>query len=115
MIKLFLKKFILNKKFKNKFAKLKNQKRVKMEAKIVCKDFMFKKCKRENCRFGHIENVCFYFWKNGSCKFGTECNKSHDFKYINKENKKDEYKKDEYKKDEYKKNENKKNENNAKI
>ena len=82
-----------------------------MEAKIVCKDFMFKKCKRENCRFGHIENVCFYFWKNGSCKFGTECNKSHDFKYINKENKKDEYKKDEYKKDEYKKNENKKNEN----
>jgi len=50
----------------------------------ICKDFMFKKCKREKCNFGHVENVCFYYWKNDSCKFGTECNKSHDFKYNDK-------------------------------
>jgi hypothetical protein len=48
----------------------------------ICKDFMFKKCKREKCKFNHIENVCFYFWKNGSCKFGNECTKSHDYKYL---------------------------------
>ena len=47
----------------------------------VCKDFMFNKCKRENCKFNHVENVCFYFWKNGSCKFGNECTKSHDYKF----------------------------------
>ena len=59
---------------------------LKMEMqKFVCKDFMFNKCKRENCKFNHIENVCFYFWKNGSCKFGVECKKSHEFIYnINK-------------------------------
>jgi hypothetical protein len=49
--------------------------------KNVCKDFMFNKCKRENCKFSHVENVCFYFWKNGSCKFDTACTKSHDYKF----------------------------------
>lgn len=47
----------------------------------ICKDFMFKKCKREHCKFNHIENVCFYFWKNGSCKYDVECKKSHEFRY----------------------------------
>ena len=53
----------------------------------ICKDFMFKKCKREKCKFNHIENVCFYFWKNGSCKFGNECTKSHEYKYLTDTNK----------------------------
>ena len=69
----------------------------------ICKDFMFKKCKRENCKFNHIENVCFYFWKNGSCKFGTECKKSHEFKYINKENEKDNLNNGKKNKDKYNK------------
>lgn len=47
----------------------------------ICKDFMFKKCKREHCKFSHVENVCFYFWKNGSCKYDVECKKSHEFRY----------------------------------
>jgi len=38
---------------------------------------MYNNCKREFCRFSHDENVCFYFWKNGSCKLGSDCKKSH--------------------------------------
>ena len=54
--------------------------------KNICKDFMFNKCKRENCKFNHVENVCFYFWKNGLCKFGNECTKSHNYKSNDKSN-----------------------------
>ena len=70
------------------------------EEKRICKDFMYRKCTRESCRFKHDETVCFYFWKNGSCKFNNDCKKSHEHKCINeKENLEDNknVKKDKYK------------------
>lgn len=44
----------------------------------VCRDFMYKKCSRTDCKFKHDDNVCFYFWKNKSCKFRENCTKKHD-------------------------------------
>lgn len=46
---------------------------------FVCKNFMYNNCQRTNCKFIHDNNICFYFWKFGSCKRGLECNKSHSF------------------------------------
>lgn len=44
----------------------------------VCRDFMYNKCTRTDCKFKHDDNVCFYFWKNKTCKFGQKCTKKHD-------------------------------------
>jgi len=46
---------------------------------VVCKNFMYNNCQRTNCKFIHDNNICFYFWKFGSCKRESECNKSHTF------------------------------------
>lgn len=47
---------------------------------IICKKFMYKKCNRNNlCRYIHNTQLCFYFWKHGNCKFGSECKKLHSF------------------------------------
>lgn len=46
---------------------------------VVCKNFMYNNCQRTNCKFLHDNNICFYFWKFGSCKRGSECNKLHTF------------------------------------
>ena len=54
---------------------------------IVCKNFMYNNCQRTNCKFIHDNNICFYFWKFGSCKRESECNKSHVF--INDKNSND--------------------------
>ena len=43
----------------------------------ICRDFMNGSCKRKECRFLHDQTICFYFWKNGSCKWGDECRKKH--------------------------------------
>lgn len=43
----------------------------------ICKDFMHKKCNRTACRFMHNPDLCFHFWKFGSCKFGDSCQKTH--------------------------------------
>lgn len=52
---------------------------------VVCKNFMYNNCQRTNCKFIHDSNICFYFWKFGSCKRESECNKSHTFiKYQDK-------------------------------
>jgi hypothetical protein len=50
--------------------------------KNVCNNFMYQNCNRENCIFLHDNSICFYFWKNGSCKFGTECKKNHNYKKV---------------------------------
>lgn len=49
------------------------------DARRVCRDFMNKKCTRDNCRFIHDTKLCFKFWKNGSCKYGVNCRKKHEF------------------------------------
>ena len=46
--------------------------------KQVCKNFMYKNCQREDCKFIHDNTICFYYWKHGSCKFQSECKKTHD-------------------------------------
>ena len=46
---------------------------------IVCKNFMYKKCNRGiSCKYIHNNQLCFYFWKHGNCKFGNDCKKSHE-------------------------------------
>lgn len=48
------------------------------DARDVCRDFMHKRCmKGDACKFIHDTNICFHWWKNGSCKFGTACKKMH--------------------------------------
>ena len=57
----------------------------KMEDKIknVCKNFMNKNCKRNNCKFIHDTGLCLYYWRNltnnsfDECKYGSECKKNH--------------------------------------
>jgi len=48
------------------------------DIKQVCKNFMYKNCQREDCKFIHDNTICFYYWKHGSCKFQSECKNSHD-------------------------------------
>lgn len=43
----------------------------------ICKDFMYNNCTRQNCRYVHDSDLCFYYWKNGSCKKGDDCEKKH--------------------------------------
>jgi len=44
----------------------------------VCRDFMENKCTRgENCKFIHDTEICYHFWKKGSCKWGDQCRKKH--------------------------------------
>lgn len=43
----------------------------------ICRDFMNKNCKHDSCKFLHDESICFFHWKNNSCKFGDNCKKTH--------------------------------------
>jgi len=45
----------------------------------VCRDFMNFSCTRPNCRYIHDKQLCYHFWKHGSCKFGDECRRKHQF------------------------------------
>jgi hypothetical protein len=45
----------------------------------ICRNFMHRRCERTDCRYIHPSNLCFYFWKKNSCKFGDECKKSHTY------------------------------------
>jgi hypothetical protein len=56
---------------------------------IICKNFMYNNCQRTNCKFIHDNNICFYFWKFGSCKRESDCNKSHVFTNSNDKNSND--------------------------
>jgi uncharacterized membrane protein len=50
----------------------------------ICRDFMnsqnpnkqHKGCTRNNCKFIHDENLCYFFYK-GECKKGDNCNFNH--------------------------------------
>lgn len=44
--------------------------------KKVCRDFMHRKCQRQNCRFIHDKSLCFHFWKYGECR-NEKCHKNH--------------------------------------
>ena len=48
------------------------------DVKQICKNFMYRNCQREDCKFIHDNTICFYYWKHGSCKFQSECRKTHD-------------------------------------
>lgn len=56
---------------------------IKMALKKVCRDYMRKKCERENCRYIHDSRLCERYWKNvvergiESCKYGKNCRKNH--------------------------------------
>jgi len=43
----------------------------------VCRDFMNKRCERDNCRFVHDPKLCANFWKRGTCKWKDNCRKNH--------------------------------------
>jgi hypothetical protein len=49
----------------------------------VCRDFMKKKCEREDCRFIHDKKLCKRFHENwlkngkGTCKYKDNCRKNH--------------------------------------
>jgi hypothetical protein len=45
--------------------------------KKVCRDFMYKKCTRTNCKYIHDKNLCRFYWKYGQCNKGEECKFSH--------------------------------------
>ena len=50
----------------------------------ICRDFMssrvsnkqYKICTRDNCKFIHDENLCYFFYK-GDCKKGDKCKFNH--------------------------------------
>lgn len=50
-----------------------------MEEKIqkLCNDYMNRRCERDNCKFLHDNTVCFYYWRNGECRNGDNCTRSH--------------------------------------
>lgn len=52
----------------------------------LCNDYMNRRCERENCRFLHDNTVCFYFWKNGECRNGDNCTRSHNSRLLNNKN-----------------------------
>ena len=43
----------------------------------LCNDYMHRRCEKDNCRFLHDNTVCFYYWKNGECRNGDNCTRSH--------------------------------------
>ena len=52
--------------------------------KNVCKNFMNKNCKRNNCKFFHDRELCLYYWRHltnnnvyDECRFGKDCKKNH--------------------------------------
>lgn len=49
----------------------------------LCNDYMNRRCEREDCKFLHDNTVCFYYWKNGECRNGDNCTRSHNQKLIN--------------------------------
>jgi len=54
----------------------------KQQQNTLCNKFMYKNCNYTECKFVHDDSACFYFWKNGSCKFDKECKKTHNYKKI---------------------------------
>ena len=38
---------------------------------------MFRRCHAEHCNKLHDPQLCFFYWKNGVCKYGDECRKKH--------------------------------------
>lgn len=49
---------------------------------LICKNFMYNKCERGNCKYIHNAKVCFHFWKHNNCKFGDDCKKLHNFENL---------------------------------
>jgi hypothetical protein len=45
----------------------------------LCKNYIRGNCKRSNCRFQHVDHVCFQFFFKGKCKQGDACKKSHQY------------------------------------
>ena len=43
----------------------------------ICKDFMYRRCTRKECKYEHNKDICFHYWKGGDCKFGDTCKKLH--------------------------------------
>lgn len=46
----------------------------------LCNDYMHRRCERDNCKFIHDNSVCFYYWKNGECRNGDNCTRSHNYR-----------------------------------
>jgi hypothetical protein len=51
----------------------------------ICRNFMYNKCDREDCKYIHPINLCFYFWKYDSCKYNNKCKLLHEYKFDIKE------------------------------
>jgi len=50
----------------------------------ICRNFMYNKCQKQECKYIHPINLCFYFWKNNSCKYNNNCKKLHEYKLDSK-------------------------------
>jgi hypothetical protein len=66
--------------------------------KNLCNDYMHRRCKKDDCKFFHDDTVCFYYWKNGECRNGDNCKRSHnarnlDLNKCNPKRNKDKYNK----------------------
>ena len=67
------------------FNKILKEKGFIYDMEKICRDFMERRCKRENCRFIHDKNICYHFWKFKKCRFGDHCRKKHFLKKKNTE------------------------------
>lgn len=70
-----------------------NKEELKDNFKNVCRNFMYNKCERNDCKFIHDKNLCFHFWKFNECKFNDKCKRSH-FIQVKNESKYDRKKND---------------------
>lgn len=52
----------------------------------LCNDYMKRRCERDSCKFIHDNTVCFYYWRNGECRNGNDCKRSHRVRNLNDEN-----------------------------
>jgi len=45
---------------------------------MICKNYVLRKCTRQDCRYTHVDNVCSHFFMNSVCKYGDKCRYSHE-------------------------------------
>lgn len=59
----------------------------------LCNNYMNRRCKKDDCEFIHDNTICFYYWRDGECRNGNNCKRSHRVRNLNKKNNKDKYNK----------------------
>jgi len=65
---------------------MEEEKKTNYKVQKLCNDYMNRRCERDNCKFLHDNTVCFYYWKNGECRNGDNCTRSHNLRLNNNKN-----------------------------